>query len=67
MLRLLPVVIGGLGGYAYFYFVGCANGSCPITSNPWSSVAYGALIGALFVFGGTNKPPKSTIPNKEVD
>lgn len=46
---VLPILLGAAGGYAYYYFVGCVSGSCPITSNPWSSTAYGALIGAVFV------------------
>lgn len=43
--RLLPVAIGGTAGYAYYYFIGCVSGTCPITSNPWISTAYGALLG----------------------
>jgi xanthine/uracil permease len=43
--RLLPVVIGATAGYAYYYFIGCVSGTCPITSNPWISTAYGALVG----------------------
>ena len=34
-------------GFAYYYFVGCASGTCPITSNPYVSTAYGALVGLL--------------------
>ncbi|MGL4370051.1 MAG: DUF6132 family protein [Spirochaetota bacterium] len=47
---VLGIVIGGAGGYAYYRFVGCASGSCPITSNPFSSVVWGALLGALIVW-----------------
>ncbi len=64
MLRLLPIVIGGLGGYAYYYFIGCTGGSCPITSNPWSSTAYGIMIGTLFVFGSTKKPQRKDNPGQ---
>ncbi len=42
---VLPIALGATGGYAYYYFIGCAAGSCPITSNPWISTTYGALIG----------------------
>lgn len=45
--RLGPVALGIAAGYAYYAFIGCATGTCPITSNPWSSMAYGGLIGAL--------------------
>ena len=44
---------GGLVGFAYYAWVGCATGSCAITSNPFSSIIYMALIGWLLsgVFG----------------
>lgn len=44
---------GGLVGFAYYALVGCATGSCAITSNPFSSIIYMALIGWLLsgVFG----------------
>ncbi|HUJ11573.1 MAG TPA: DUF6132 family protein [Verrucomicrobiae bacterium] len=41
------VVIGGLLGFANYRFVGCASGTCPLTSNPWLSTMYGMLIGGL--------------------
>ena len=44
----LPIVIGALGGYLYYNFVGC-NGSCPISGNPYTSTFYGAGIGAILV------------------
>jgi len=42
-------IIGAAGGYAYYYFVGCASGTCAITSNPINSTIYGAIMGALFL------------------
>ncbi len=45
----LPLFIGAMGGYAYYYYVGCVSGTCPITSNPFISTAYGAGVGALFI------------------
>lgn len=45
--RSLVIALGALGGYAYYHFIGCVNGSCPITSNPYISTAYGAVIGGL--------------------
>jgi hypothetical protein len=38
---------GALGGYLYWYFIGCTSGSCPITSNPLHSTLYGVLLGTL--------------------
>lgn len=46
-LPLAGLTVGALAGYAYYYFIGCASGSCAITSHPFNSSAYGALMGAL--------------------
>ena len=47
--RLLPVALGGAGGFLYYRFVGCKTGACPLTNNPWISTLYGALIGWLMI------------------
>jgi hypothetical protein len=47
MAIAIGAVVGGALGFAYFKFVGCASGGCPITSNPWISSSYGAILGAL--------------------
>lgn len=46
-LALIGLLIGGIGGYAYYYFVGCASGTCAITSKPLNSTLYGMLLGVL--------------------
>ncbi len=33
---------GALAGLGYFYLVGCANGSCPISANPLTCGLHGA-------------------------
>ena len=38
---------GALAGLVYYYAVGCSTGSCVITSSPFTSMAYMALIGWL--------------------
>jgi len=45
--RVLPVLGGGIAGYAYYYFIGCNTGSCAITSNPVISTFYGAFMGLI--------------------
>ena len=44
---ILGVVIGGGLGFACYKIIGCSTGSCPLTSNPWISSIYGAVLGAL--------------------
>ncbi|MDD4637367.1 MAG: DUF6132 family protein [Bacteroidales bacterium] len=46
-LNIIGVLTGSLAGYLYYLYVGCTTGSCPITSNPYMSIAYGALMGYL--------------------
>jgi hypothetical protein len=53
--RILFSLIGALGGYAYYYFVGCRSGACPISSNPWISTAYGAGMGLILTMGERKK------------
>lgn len=40
---LKPVLFtagGALVGLAYYYFVGCSTGACPLTSNPFITAGY---------------------------
>ena len=55
-LYLIGAAAGLAGGYIYWKYVGCLNGTCSITSNPWNSMAYFALLGTL-VFGIFKKHP----------
>jgi hypothetical protein len=43
----IGIVVGAIGGYLYYHFVGCASGSCAITSKPINSTLYGGLMGGL--------------------
>jgi hypothetical protein len=48
ILRLvLGAVVGGGLGFAYYKFVGCSSGACPLTSNPFISTIYGMVLGTL--------------------
>lgn len=46
-LIIIGIVVGAIGGYLYYHFVGCANGTCAITSKPINSTLYGAMMGGL--------------------
>jgi len=39
--------MGAMAGFAYYYWIGCTSGSCPITSKPVNSMLYGALMGGF--------------------
>ena len=41
--------IGAGLGFAYWRFIGCTSGSCPLTANWHTSVLFGGLIGVLAV------------------
>ena len=47
------IVSGALGGFLYWHFVGCSTGACPLTSNPFITMAYMGFIGWLLsgIFG----------------
>ena len=46
-LEFIGITFGSIAGWCYWYFVGCASGTCPITSNPINSTVYGMLLGGL--------------------
>lgn len=62
-LTLIGMIIGAIGGYAYYHFEGCSSGSCPITSHPMNSTLYGAVLGAL-LFTGFKKEKSNNKENK---
>ncbi len=46
---ILGIIVGAIAGYLYYFYVGCANGTCGITSKPVNSTLYGALMGGLLM------------------
>ena len=49
MLTIIGILMGAIAGFADYYFVGCASGTCSITSRPINSTYYGALLAGLFL------------------
>ena len=49
LLVIVGVIVGAIGGYLYYVNIGCATGTCPITSKPLNSTLYGALLGGLLL------------------
>lgn len=64
-LQIIFTIIGASGGFLYWKFVGCNNGTCTIKSVWYWSMLWGAAAGFLigdFIYGflikrkeGTNK------------
>lgn len=53
----IGIAIGAISGYLYYFYVGCASGTCAITSKPVNSTLYGAMMGGL-IFNMFIKTPK---------
>ena len=48
------VLIGAIGGFLYWNFIGCSSGKCLITSIWYNSTVYGGLMGGLILNLVTN-------------
>ncbi len=48
---IMAVVAGAAMGFLYSKFIGCRTGACPITSNPYAAMIYGAVLGGLLAKG----------------
>jgi hypothetical protein len=49
-VELVGTGVGMLLGFLYYFFIGCSNGSCIISSNPFITTSYGGLMG-YFISG----------------
>jgi hypothetical protein len=43
----IGIGLGAIAGYLYYHFIGCASGTCAITSKPLNSTLYGSVMGGL--------------------
>jgi hypothetical protein len=60
--KIAGVVIGAAAGFAYWYYIGCSSGTCPIQSNCHTSTLYGGLLCYILP-----KSPKKDTVNKETE
>lgn len=58
LITTLGTIIGAISGYLYYKYVGCASGTCRITSKPINSTLYFAVVGGL-LFNMFVKSPKT--------
>ncbi len=68
-LKIAGIATGTLGGYLYYHYVGCLQGTCPITSNPYRMMLYGAVVGYLLfeLFTGDSSRKKYKEVSKKND
>jgi uncharacterized membrane protein YdjX (TVP38/TMEM64 family) len=59
LIILGAAIAGAAAGFIYYSLVGCASGSCAITSSPVNSSLYGALMGGLLANSFAKKQPKA--------
>lgn len=52
---LIGAATGAALGFAYYYFIGCSSGTCPITSRWYTSTIYGAFFGIVALWPGKKK------------
>lgn len=45
--NIIATLLGAVGGYLFYHFIGCATGACVIVSNPVISTLYGGAMGWL--------------------
>ena len=48
---ILGGAVGASLGWGMYRLVGCPTGGCPLTSNPWVSMIWWGLMGALLAGG----------------
>jgi hypothetical protein len=58
MRAIVGIVLGGLCGFGLYRYVGCADGTCLISSSPWGSVVYCMILG--FVLSQIRGPSRVT-------
>lgn len=65
---IIGIVLGGLAGFGLYRYVGCADGTCLITSSPWGSIVYCMILG--FVLSQARWPNRVTdccCANRDLD
>ena len=44
---ILGALLGGGLGFAWYHWIGCSSDTCPLFSNPYTSILCGLILGAL--------------------
>lgn len=70
IFRIVLTVLGAIGGFLYWKYVGCASGACPIQSKWYLSTLYGLVIGFLvsgLFISDKKKSADSSVENNSED
>ncbi len=60
------LILGGLGGYLYYVFIGCRTGGCVLQSSPVFSTLFGALLGYI-IFDELGRYRERRLDKKQED
>jgi F0F1-type ATP synthase assembly protein I len=65
--EITGAVLGALGGFIYWKYVGCASGTCTIKSNWYLMIPWGMIMGFLIgsVAGDLIRKRKSAAAKKD--
>jgi LytS/YehU family sensor histidine kinase len=58
----IGIALGAVGGFLYWYYIGCNSGSCAITFSPINSTLYGGMMGGLLLNSFEPKKRKDETP-----
>jgi len=47
IITAIAIAVGLIIGFAYWRFIGCTSGTCPLTSNWYSTTLLGGVFGYL--------------------
>ncbi len=47
LFEIIGGIVGLIGGFLYWYYVGCASGTCTIKGNWYVMSPYGMILGIL--------------------
>jgi hypothetical protein len=61
---ILASILGAVAGYLYYALIGCTSGGCMISSSPYISSVYGAIMGIVAVGFPESKKIKTTTNNE---
>lgn len=52
---IIGAIAGSIVGMLYWNYVGCNNGTCPLTNTPFKTIAFFTIMGAVFTRKNSNK------------